>query len=84
VVSPKRSAKRCRGWPTLSCCNVATSLTMFTSTDFSFVWMAKRSTGVNSEPQFVAKCKAIRDKKERFLDSRKLWAEVGFLRRRQA
>ena len=29
-------------------------------------WRANQSTRVDSEPQFVAKCKAIRDKKERF------------------
>jgi hypothetical protein len=44
----------------------ATSLTMLSSTGFSFVGMRKRSTGVDSEPQLAEKCKAIRDKKERF------------------
>ena len=30
-------------------------------------WLGKRSTRVDSESQFAEKCKAIRDKKERFL-----------------
>jgi hypothetical protein len=32
----------------------------------------ERSTRVDSEPQFSEKCKAIRDKKERFIQSRKV------------
>src|SRR5215831_16671321 len=67
VVSPKSSAKRWRSWPTLSRWSVATSLTMLSSTGFSLLWLGKRSTRVDSEPQVAEKCKAIRDKKERFL-----------------
>jgi len=35
---------------------------------------------VDSEPQVAEKCKAIRDKKERFLSHEKWRAEAGFLR----
>src|SRR6476660_8572269 len=80
VASPKSSAKRCRNWPTLIRCKAATSLTMFSSTGFSFRWWGKRSTRVDSEPQIAEKLKAIRDKKERFFESRKWRAEVGYLR----
>jgi hypothetical protein len=45
--------------------------------------MRKRSTGVDSEPQFAKKCKAIRDKKERFFDREKSRDEVRLLRRCQ-
>ena len=79
VVSSKSWAKRCLSWPTLSRCKAATSLTMFNSTGFSFFGRANRSTRVDSEPQFVAKCKAIRDKKERFLSREKCRDEAGFL-----
>jgi hypothetical protein len=42
--------------------------------------VGQRSTRVDSEPYLAEKCKAIRDKKERFL-SRETWrAEAGFLR----
>jgi hypothetical protein len=34
---------------------------------FSFGWLGKRSTRVDSEPQIAEKLKAIRDKKESFL-----------------
>jgi hypothetical protein len=44
---------------------------MFMSTGFSFGWLRKRSTRVDSEPHFVEKLKAIRDKKERFFESGK-------------
>ena len=71
VASPKTSAKRCRSWPTVRRCSAATSLAMFTSTGFSFVGMGKRSTRVDSEPHFVEKLKAIRDKKERFFSREK-------------
>src|SRR5690242_12209774 len=81
VVSPNSSAKRCRSWPTLSRCKAATSLTMLSSTGFSFLGMGKRSTRVDSEPQFAEKCKAIRDKKERFFHSEKWRDEVRLLRR---
>jgi hypothetical protein len=45
---------------------------MFTSTGFSFVGIGKRSTRVDSEPQIAQKLKAIREKKERFFESRKV------------
>src|SRR5215471_14909441 len=76
VVSPKSSAKRCLSWPTLSRWSVATSLTMFSSTGFSF-FLLRTSTRVDSEPHFAAKCKAIRDKTERFLSREKWWDNVG-------
>src|SRR5262249_40845490 len=66
-VSPHSSAESWLSWPTLSRSSVATSLTIFSSTGFSFLWLVK-STRVDSEPQFAEKCKAIRDKKERFLN----------------
>jgi hypothetical protein len=40
--------------------------------DAPFACWGQRSTGVDSEPQVAAKCKAIRDKKERFIMSRKV------------
>jgi hypothetical protein len=45
---------------------------MFNSTGFSFVGMGQRSTPVDSEPHVAEKYKAIRDKKERFFESRKV------------
>ncbi|HTU16950.1 MAG TPA: hypothetical protein VMG10_02710, partial [Gemmataceae bacterium] len=39
---------------------------------FSFGWLRKRSTRVDSEPQIAEKLKAIRDKKERFFESGKV------------
>src|SRR6516165_851332 len=71
VASPKSSAKRCRSWPTLSRSSVATSLTMLSSTGFSFLGVWKRSTRVDSEPRFAEKRKAIRDKTERFFERKK-------------
>jgi hypothetical protein len=40
----------------------------------------ERSTGVDSEPQFADKFKAIRDKRERLFGRGKWRDEVGFLR----
>jgi len=54
---------------------------MFISTGFSFVGVWKRSTRVDSEPQIAAKLKAIRDKKERFFDSRKVEESARILAR---
>src|SRR6185437_2298549 len=67
VASPKTSAKRCRSWPTVRRCSAAISLTMFSSTGFSFLGVCKRSTRVDSEPRFHKELKAIRDKRERFI-----------------
>src|SRR5262249_61908187 len=78
VLSPKSSAKRCRSWPTLRRWSVATSLTMFISTGFSFGLLGK-STRVNSEPQIAEKLKAIRDKKERFFELGKVAGGGGIL-----
>src|SRR6516225_1532019 len=68
VASPNSSAKRCRSWPTLRRSSAATSLTLLSSTGFSFVGFRRRSTRVDSEPRFAEKRKAIRDKKERFFE----------------
>src|SRR5262249_20008 len=68
VASPKSSAKRWRSWPTLRRWSAATSLTMLSSTGFSFLGLSRRSTRVDSEPRFAEKRKAIRDKRERFVE----------------
>src|SRR5262249_32376197 len=80
VVSPNSSAKRCLSWPTLSRCKAATSLTMLRSTGWCFLGMGKGSTRVDSEPHFAEKCKAIREKKERFWSREKGRDGLGFLR----
>jgi hypothetical protein len=67
VFSPKSSAKRSCSWATLSRRSAATSLTMLMSTGCSLLWKRKRSTPVDSEPHSWEECKAIRDKRERFI-----------------